>query len=55
MAFGMCLMTGPNQEYVETTNGDIWILTSDDEEIVKSLQKWAERNTEEKMKMKAHG
>ena len=55
MALGMCMMTGPSQEYVETPNGDIWILTSDDEKVVTALHEWAERNKKEKMKMESKG
>ena len=52
-ALGTCLMKGPKQEYVETAHGDVWILTSDNPELVKELQAWAKRNREEMAKMKA--
>lgn len=54
MALGKCMMKGPNQEYVETLHGDVWILTSDDAELVAELQAWAARNTEEMAKMHSH-
>jgi hypothetical protein len=50
-ALGKCMMTNPHQEYVETMNGDVWILTSDEPEVVKDLQAWAERNKKEMKKM----
>jgi hypothetical protein len=52
MALGMCMMKGPKQEYVETTHGDVWILTSDKPELVAELQAWAKRNQEEMAKAK---
>lgn len=51
MALGACMMKGVNEEYVETRTGDIWIITSDNKEVVAELQAWAKRNTEEAMKM----
>jgi hypothetical protein len=53
MAFGTIMMKGPQSEKVETTNGEIWIMTSDDPEVVKAMQKWAKRNMTELAKM--HG
>ena len=50
---GMCMMKGVGQEYVETSNGDVWIVTSENPEVVAELQAWAKRNKEEMMKMKA--
>ncbi len=52
MAFGACMMKGANQEYVETMHGDVWIVTSDDDELVAELQAWAKRNREELAKLK---
>ena len=52
-ALGMCMMKGANQEYVETINGCLFILTSTKPELVEELQNWAKRNKEEKAKMKA--
>jgi hypothetical protein len=49
-ALGMCLMKGAHQDYVETSTGDVWIVTSDDPEVVTELQNWAKRNTEEMAK-----
>jgi hypothetical protein len=51
MALGACMMKGPKQEYVETAHGDVWILTSDNPELVKELQAWVERNKVEMKKM----
>jgi len=52
-ALGMCMMKGVGMEYVKTSTGDVWIMTSDKPELVKEVQAWAERNKEEKAKMKA--
>lgn len=52
MALGMCLMKGPHEEYVKTKTGDIWIVTSDDPEVVTGLHKWVDRNKAEMEKMK---
>ncbi|MDH3217744.1 MAG: hypothetical protein OEN01_15960 [Candidatus Krumholzibacteria bacterium] len=53
MAIGACMMKGPKQEYVKTSTGDIWIVTSDKPELVAELQSWSKRNTAEMAKMKA--
>lgn len=45
-ALGKCMMQGVNQEYVETTNGDIWIVTSDNAEVVAELHDWVKKNKE---------
>ena len=50
-ALGMCLMKGAKQEYVKTSSGDIWILTSDDAALVADLQNWVKRNNEEMAKL----
>jgi hypothetical protein len=50
---GMCMMKGAKQEYVETSTGDVWILTSDKPEVVAELQSWAKRSKEETYKLKA--
>ncbi|MFQ5512182.1 MAG: hypothetical protein ACE5EO_10065 [Candidatus Krumholzibacteriia bacterium] len=52
MAFGMCMMKGARQEYVETSTGDVWIVTSDNPELVVDLQNWVKRNKEEMAKLK---
>jgi hypothetical protein len=54
-ALGMCLMKGVEQEYVETSSGDVWIVTSENAEVVAELQSWAKRNKEEMKKMQAKG
>ena len=41
---GKCMMQGPDQDYVQTSTGDIMILTSGDEELVAELQKWVAKN-----------
>ncbi len=51
--FGMIMMKGLNSEQVETNHGEIWIMTSDDPEVVKEMQTWAERNMAELAKMEA--
>ena len=52
-AIGACMMKGAKQEYVETSSGDVWIVTSDKAEVVAELQSWAKRSKEETAKMKA--
>ncbi len=55
-AFSACLMKGASYEYVETTTGDLMIVTSDDKKVVAELKTWAAKNTEEMAKMmKTHG
>ena len=39
-AMGKCMMMGAQQEYVETSSGDVWIVTSDNPEVVADLHKW---------------
>jgi len=51
-AFGMIMMKGVKQDYAETRQGDVWIVTSDKPEVVAELQGWAKRNSEEMAKMK---
>ena len=50
-ALGACMMKGLNMEYVETSAGDVMIMTSDNPELVKEVQAWGTRNTEEMKKM----
>jgi hypothetical protein len=50
-ALGACMAKGVAQEYVETKTGDVWLITSDNAEVVAELQAWAKRNTEEMAKM----
>jgi len=52
MALGACMSKGAAQEYVETSSGDVWLVTSDKKEVVDELQLWAKRNAEEAAKMK---
>jgi hypothetical protein len=53
---GNCMKKGIGMEYVKTSTGDVWIMTSDKPELVKEIQAWAARNKEEKAKMmKAEG
>ncbi len=51
-AMGKCMMMGAKQEYVETSTGDVWIVTSDNPEVVADLHKWVARNQEEMKKAK---
>ena len=53
MAMGMIMMKEPKSEQIETKNGEIWIMTSDDPAVVKEMQQWAERNMAELAKMEA--
>jgi hypothetical protein len=52
-ALGMIMMKGVKSEEVQTSHGEVWLMTSDDAEVVAALQKWAARNTEEMKKHKA--
>jgi TusA-related sulfurtransferase len=52
-AFGGLMMKGVTQEYAETKHGDVWIVTSDDDEVAAEIQAWAKRNREELAKMKS--
>jgi len=52
-ALGMCMMKGVEQEYVQTSNGDVWIVTSTSPEVVAELQAWVKRNAEEMAKVKS--
>lgn len=51
-ALGKCMMMGAKQEYVETSTGDVWIVTSDNPEVVADLHQWVERNQAEMKKAK---
>jgi hypothetical protein len=46
-ALGGLMMKGIDMEYVETTHGDIWLMTSDKPEIVKEIHSWADRTKKE--------
>ena len=46
-AFGGLMMKGVTQEYAETMHGDVWIVMSDDEEVVAAIKAWAQRNRDE--------
>lgn len=52
-ALGQCIMKGVGMEYVKTSTGDVWLLTSDKPELVTEIQSWAKRNAEEMAKMKS--
>ena len=41
---GKCMMKGVSQEYVKTSSGDVWIVTSDDPEVVADLHEWVQKN-----------
>jgi len=49
-ALGACLMKGVDQQYVMTSHGDVWILTSSNPEVTDALQAWGKRNKEEMAK-----
>lgn len=55
MAMGMIMMKGPKSERIETKNGEVWIMTSDDPAVVKQMQDWAAHNMAELAKMEAQG
>jgi hypothetical protein len=50
-ALGMCMMKNPSMDYVETSTGDVWVMTSENAELIKELQAWAKKNAEEMAKM----
>ena len=50
-ALGACMMKGAHMEQVETKNGDLMIITSDNKEVVADLHAWAEKNKKEMAKM----
>jgi hypothetical protein len=50
-ALGAAMAQGAKQEYVVTSNGSVWIITSAKPEVVTALQGWAKRNNEEMAKM----
>jgi hypothetical protein len=52
-ALGMCMMKGVAQEYVETSTGDVWIVTSSNPEVVAELHAWVNRNAKEMQKAKS--
>jgi hypothetical protein len=54
MTLGAIMMKGLHTEQVKTKTGEIWIMTSDDPELVTGVQKWAARNMDEMAKMHAH-
>ena len=49
-AFGACLEKGAQYEHIQTSNGDLMIVTADNAEVVAELQNWAKRNKEEMVK-----
>ena len=50
--FGGLMMKGVNQEYAETKHGDVWLVTSSDDEVIAEIKAWAQRNRDELAKMK---
>lgn len=50
-ALGAVMMKGVKEDYVQTKNGDVWIVTSDKPEVVAELHGWAKRNKDEMAKM----
>ena len=52
-AMGALMMKGVKMENVRTQHGDIWLMTSGDPEVVKAIQEWGKRNTDEMAKMEA--
>jgi hypothetical protein len=46
-----CMMKGAHYEDVQTKNGDIAVITSDDPKVVAELHAWAEKNKAEMAKM----
>ena len=43
-ALGMCFMKGAKQEYIPTKTGDIWIVMSDNPDVVADLHTWMKKN-----------
>lgn len=52
-AFGAFMAQGAKQDYVQTSTGDVWIVTSAKPELVTQIQGWAKRNTDEMAKMES--
>jgi len=52
-SLGMIMMKGIKTEDVDTKNGEIWIMTAEDPELVAELQEWAQRNMAEVAKLEA--
>lgn len=52
-ALGAIMMKGVKQNYAETAQGDVWIITSDKPELVAELHGWAKRNNDEMAKVEA--
>jgi hypothetical protein len=50
-AFGAFMKAGATRETVETSTGEVCIVTSTKPEVVAQIQTWAKRNTEEMAKM----
>lgn len=50
---GAIMMKGVKSEEVQTMHGEVWIMTSDNAEVVTELQNWAARNKEEMKKHQA--
>ena len=46
-ALGACFMKGAKQDYIETADGDIWMVTSDNPELVAEIHAWVEHNQKE--------
>jgi hypothetical protein len=50
-AVGACFMKGAKQDYIETADGDIWVVSSVNPELVAEIHAWVERNQKEMQKM----
>ncbi len=51
-ALSEIMKKGVKQDYAQTKQGDVWIVTSDSPAVSAELQAWAKRNNEEMAKMK---
>lgn len=52
-AMGSFFMKGARMEYVETSVGDVMLLTSSDSTVVAEIKAWAKRTNDEMAKMEA--
>jgi hypothetical protein len=50
-AMGGLMMKGAKFEMVQTGHGDVWLITSSDPEMVKTIQEWGKHTNDELAKM----
>ena len=52
-AMGSICVKAPTMDFVETSTGDVWVITSDKPEVVADLHKWTDRTNKEMAMMMA--